>query len=219
MATFSGLSFTDTNGNGVRDAGEAGLAGINVTLTGTDSVGNSVSLTTATIADGSYSFAGVADSNATGYTVTFGNSDGATTYTHTQQDQGSDDTVDSDANVTTGATASFVVDSSHQTFDHVDAGFYSLVSIGNSVFKDLNTNGRQDAGEPGVAGVTVELLNASSTVLATTTTDPSGHYLSPMLLPEATSSNSLLLPATSSPPRMRPLRTTRPTAMRIPPRV
>ncbi|MBK9462535.1 MAG: carboxypeptidase regulatory-like domain-containing protein [Sphingobacteriales bacterium] len=41
---------------------------------------------------------------------------------------------------------------------------------------DTNGDGIQDAGEPGVSGVTVTLYDANGDVLATTTTDASGAY-------------------------------------------
>ncbi len=45
-------------------------------------------------------------------------------------------------------------------------------SVGDFVWNDLNKDGVQDAGEPGIAGVTVRLVNATTnTVVATTTTD------------------------------------------------
>jgi hypothetical protein len=53
----------------------------------------------------------------------------------------------------------------------------TYASIGDFVWVDQNANGIQDAGEPGVANVTVKLLNASGTVVATTTTNASGKYL------------------------------------------
>jgi hypothetical protein len=52
-----------------------------------------------------------------------------------------------------------------------------LGSIGDYVWKDCNNNGVQDAGEYGVAGVIVTLLNGAGETLATTTTDSGGHYL------------------------------------------
>jgi hypothetical protein len=56
--------------------------------------------------------------------------------------------------------------------------------VGDCVWNDLNTNGIQDAGEPGVAGATVELFrstdatvgNADDVSLGTTTSDASGKY-------------------------------------------
>lgn len=49
-------------------------------------------------------------------------------------------------------------------------------TIGDFVWHDLNANGVQDAGEPGIPGVTVNLLNASGTLIQTTTTSASGLY-------------------------------------------
>lgn len=50
-------------------------------------------------------------------------------------------------------------------------------SLGDYVWLDANGNGMQDDGESGVAGVTVELLDAIDEVIATTTTDAAGFYL------------------------------------------
>jgi large repetitive protein len=56
-STLSGFVYNDANNNGVKDAGETGLAGVTVTLTGTDSLGHAVNLTGATDANGAYRFA------------------------------------------------------------------------------------------------------------------------------------------------------------------
>lgn len=51
-------------------------------------------------------------------------------------------------------------------------------SIGDLVWEDLNNNGIQDDGEPGIEGVTVNLYKCCSMALvATTTTDENGNYL------------------------------------------
>jgi hypothetical protein len=50
------------------------------------------------------------------------------------------------------------------------------IQIGNRVWRDLNNNGVQDPGEPGLAGVTVTLLGPGSTTLATAVTDANGEY-------------------------------------------
>jgi hypothetical protein len=65
-ATIGGIVWNDLNGNGIRDAGESGMAGVGVNLhSSTDgTIGNSddVSCGTAvTDANGSYSFTGVSD--------------------------------------------------------------------------------------------------------------------------------------------------------------
>jgi len=49
-------------------------------------------------------------------------------------------------------------------------------SIGSTVFVDNNNNGQQDVNDGGISGVIVELLDASGTTLATTTTDSQGNY-------------------------------------------
>jgi serine-aspartate repeat-containing protein C/D/E len=48
--------------------------------------------------------------------------------------------------------------------------------IGDRVWEDTNANGVQDAGEAGIAGVTVQLKDANGNPVATTTTDGSGNY-------------------------------------------
>ncbi|WP_198175039.1 SdrD B-like domain-containing protein [Spirosoma arboris] len=55
-----------------------------------------------------------------------------------------------------------------------------LASLGDYVWYDTNGNGQQDAGETGVAGVTVKLFNPNSsttTPIASLTTDSNGKYL------------------------------------------
>ncbi len=42
----------------------------------------------------------------------------------------------------------------------LDFGFYAPVSLGSTVFSDLNNNGTQDAGEPGVENVLVQLFTS-----------------------------------------------------------
>jgi hypothetical protein len=49
----SGFAYVDSNGNGVRDVGEAGIGGVTITLSGTQAG------TVTTAADGSYLFAGL----------------------------------------------------------------------------------------------------------------------------------------------------------------
>ena len=69
-SALTGSVFVDLNANGVRDAFESGMAGVTVTLTGTDDVGGAVSITTTTDANGNYIFNGLRPSNASGYAIT-----------------------------------------------------------------------------------------------------------------------------------------------------
>jgi hypothetical protein len=51
------------------------------------------------------------------------------------------------------------------------------INVGNFVWDDLDQDGRQDAGEPGLAGVTVQLWNgAKNDFIASTTTNANGNY-------------------------------------------
>lgn len=56
-------------------------------------------------------------------------------------------------------------------------------SVGDRVWIDLNGNGIQDAGEPGVGGVTVKLVDSNGNVVATTITDANGFYNFPNVTP------------------------------------
>jgi hypothetical protein len=50
------------------------------------------------------------------------------------------------------------------------------IQIGNRVWIDSDNDGVQDAGETGVPGVTVQLLNGSGVVIASEVTDANGNY-------------------------------------------
>ena len=56
-------------------------------------------------------------------------------------------------------------------------------ALGDFVWNDLNANGIQDSGEPGISGVTVNLLDSTLTQIATTTTIAGGAYSFTNLVP------------------------------------
>jgi hypothetical protein len=58
-SSLSGLVWQDFNNDGQVDFGEKGIAGVTVTLAGTDDLGNAVSQAQATDADGAYVFLGL----------------------------------------------------------------------------------------------------------------------------------------------------------------
>lgn len=60
-----------------------------------------------------------------------------------------------------------------------------LGSIGNYVWVDENSDGYQDAGEPGIPNVRIHLKNSTGTIIARTWTDAKGGYLFTSL-PDAT---------------------------------
>ena len=95
-------------------------------------------------------------------------------YKFTSQNTGTDDGVESDADLATGITAKFTLDDSNTALTTVyndqtvtategidptwDAGVVlKSVSVGDYVWVDSNGDGRQDNGEPGIEGVVLEL--------------------------------------------------------------
>ncbi len=162
----------DLNGNGIQDAGEPGIGGVIVNLL--DSTGKVVKTTTTTSA-GAYSFQ-LYTPKPTTYSVQFV---APTGYSFTSRNSGTVDK-DSDVDPLTGRTGSYLLtyyssSPSKNNYFNVDAGLYRKVTIGDRVFLDSNANGIQDAGEGGVAGVTVQLYSGTHLV-ATTSTDVNGVY-------------------------------------------
>jgi uncharacterized repeat protein (TIGR01451 family) len=67
--------------------------------------------------------------------------------------------------------------------DHDVGGFDPFGSIGDFVWKDLDYDGIQDTGEPGIAGVTVSLQTCFGVTIATVESDADGAYtFDPVLL-------------------------------------
>jgi len=161
----------DLNANGTQDADESGLPGITVSLTGADGISpaydvngdlvepvvtNSVGLYEFDdLEPGDYSVV-VTPPAGDGYKLSAG---GANPNSNAS---------DSDSNCA-------VIDSVYQTpvftlptgdevhNSTVDCGLYRPVGVGSRIWIDLDADGRQDPGEPGVPGSTVTLLNPDGT--------------------------------------------------------
>ncbi|MBK9151774.1 MAG: carboxypeptidase regulatory-like domain-containing protein [Saprospiraceae bacterium] len=177
-ASLGDFVWEDKNGNGIQDAGEPGIAGVVVMLEdgsgnpATDINGNVVA-SVVTNASGQYGFTNLKP--GVGYVVKFTKPAG---YEATAKDQGGDDTKDSDADVVTGK-APVVVLQSGENNPTIDAGYYRPATIGDFVWDDKNANGVQDAGEPGIPGLTVTLSGTAgdgTPVNLTTVTGPNGEY-------------------------------------------
>ena len=86
------------------------------------------------------------------------------------------DTLDSDANITTGKTICTTL-SPGETDLTWDAGMYEPeAKIGDYVWNDLNKDGIQNVSESGIPGITVELYNCTDILIDTTTTNATGYY-------------------------------------------
>ncbi len=158
----------DNDADGIQDAGEPGLAGVVVDLYSIDSP---FIASTITDANGEYSFQNLSPSE---YYIEFSSAPAG--FTLTLQDQGSDDVNDSDADPNNnGRTANFFVGVG-LIEEGIDAG-YTASGVGDFIWDDLNGNDDQDYGEPGIPGVTVELvLDSNGSTVATTTSDANGLY-------------------------------------------
>jgi protocatechuate 3,4-dioxygenase beta subunit len=174
-ASIGNYVWEDLNGDGDQDPGEPGIQGVVVTLTGTDGLGNPVSLTTTTDVNGEYLFDNLVPGT---YKVTFppvyGN------YLQVEVNQGVDDTQDSDADPAMSGMTVFEVLTSGENNDTYDAGYYQPAELGDYVWEDLNADGVQDAGEPGIPGVLVTLTGTTGdgdAVTLTMNTDANGNYL------------------------------------------
>ncbi|RYE63208.1 MAG: hypothetical protein EOO79_11280, partial [Oxalobacteraceae bacterium] len=135
-ATIGDLVWNDVNANGIRDSGELGLDGVTVTLYrpgfGADGISGNADdalavATTTTAGGGLYSFSGLRPGT---YEVNFGALAG---YNRTLALQGSDINVDSNANATTGTTATFAV-AAGVTNNTIDAGYFQPATIGDLVW-------------------------------------------------------------------------------------
>ncbi len=193
-ATLGNFVWIDTNGNGQQDVGETGLYGATVNLYrpgyGPDGIaGNAddadVIATTTSAANGAYSFTSLpAGSYILGFAA-------VPDYARTVADQGADST-DSDAQVSTGLTATLTL-AYGDTNNTLDAGFYRPASLAGAVRVDVDGDGVIDAEDTvGLAGVTVLLLDASSTVVASTTTSNTGAYSFTNLAPGSYTAVQLL---------------------------
>jgi len=176
-ANLGDFVWIDLNCDGIFQPGEPGFAGITVNLF--DGLGNFVGTTT-TDGTGNYAFTNLAPGD---YQVEFIAPPG---YVFSPPNQGGDDQIDSDVDPATGFTPILTL-APGETNNSVDAGLCppptSGARVGDFVFLDLNCDGIQQPTDPGVAGVSVFLLDAQGTILATTFTDADGKYLFDNLAP------------------------------------
>jgi uncharacterized repeat protein (TIGR01451 family) len=157
----------DLNWNGIQDDSDlAGINGATVKLFRTSDLDNPIAVTTTGNGprgfSGYYQFTGlcagdyvVTAATPDGFSPTIPNAPGSTPAT--------------DSN---GSPAPVNLPTDNSSDQTIDFGFVTPCtgSIGDFVWQDLNANGLQDSGEPGIDRVTVNLRRPDNTIIATTTT-------------------------------------------------
>ncbi|MBK8701075.1 MAG: T9SS type A sorting domain-containing protein [Saprospiraceae bacterium] len=176
LASIGDFVWEDLNGNGIQDAGEPAIQGAIVSITGVLNFGTPAVLVPPSLvltnALGFYQFNDLVPGT---YTVVVGKPAG---YEFTPNDRGGDDTEDSDSNPATGVMPAEVLVSGEINLTY-DAGLYKPASIGDFVWEDMNGNGIQEPGEPGLEDVVVLLNGTTGTGQpfdAITITDVTGFY-------------------------------------------
>ncbi len=167
--TLSGYVYHDTNSDGQRETGEEGLGGVQIMIVPVSTLaGASVTAqTVTTAADGSYSVSGLPPGTYNIVEVT--------------QPQGYLDGQARAGNrggtaVSPGDQIVNIALTSGQSSDENDFGKLLPSTISGVVHNDVNGDCETNPNEPVVSGVTIELLSASGTVVATTTTNAQGAY-------------------------------------------
>ena len=151
--------YNDANANNVQDNGETGINGVTLNLIGAGPDGNfgtadDITRTTTTDNSGRYRFSNLIPGN---YRVSVNAPSG---FSPTQIQPN-------------------VININGQNIDTVDFGFtqQQIGSIGDTVFRDLNSNSIQDANEPGIPDVTLTLRGSNGQVIRTTRTNNNGNYI------------------------------------------
>jgi protocatechuate 3,4-dioxygenase beta subunit len=166
--SIAGTVYADWNSNNELDGSEPGFAGITVTLYDED--GNVVAVTT-TDANGSYQFDDLPPGT---FTVVINENDLPTQYSQTQDPETPGDPC---ANCNGQGTVAIGSESIEDfNFGYEPAGYGT---IGDFVWHDLNGDGYQNAGEPGLPGITVNLYldyGNGYQLVDSTETNGSGFY-------------------------------------------
>ena len=167
LSSLGNYVWHDDNMNGIQDEGEPPVKDVSVGLLNAN---GATIQTTSTDEDGFYYFPNLPPAS---YMVHFVL---PPHYMFTQQLQGNDNRIDSDANTSTGRST--VIALGLAVHDSTwDAGLIRLASVGDYVWDDMDADAVQDGDEFGIPGARVELLNNDGMVVAFTMTDENGNYL------------------------------------------
>jgi SdrD B-like domain/Dockerin type I domain len=177
FAKLGNFVWHDLNADGLQSDLEPGIQGATVRLL-KDGVPTGALATTDP--NGVYEFGGLAPGN---YSVSFDYPAGFTIASPANVDPL--DFNDSDG-VGPSLTTAQVTLAAGEFNNTLDQGFYKLASLGNFVWNDLNGNGKQDGGEPGINGVTATLTGTNglgNAVNLSQNTAGGGAYLFSNLVP------------------------------------
>lgn len=172
-SSIAGRVWLDLDNDGVIDATETGIGGVEIVLTGTDRNGQPVQMTTTTGADGSYAFVGLLPGTyaVTEPTQPTDTLSGATV----PGDKGGTATT---PDVVPSATSAIVLGSNEAAATY-NFGEIPVAAISGRVYYDNNDNGSIDSDETGIADVQIVLTGtdeAGNAVSRTTRTDAQGQY-------------------------------------------
>ena len=166
-ASVSGFVYLDANNNGIKDANENGLPGVQVTLSGTNDVGAAVSQTVTTDSSGFYSFGNLRPGT---YSVT------ETPPANYLQGKNA---IGSLGGVLGNSQMSGIVLGSGSQGANYDFAHVAPASVSGYVYLDANNNGVKEQGENGLPGVQITLSGTNdlgSPVSQTVTSDPTGFF-------------------------------------------
>jgi uncharacterized surface anchored protein len=165
--SLSGYVYADANNDGIKETGEAGIAGSVITLSGTDDQGSTVSLTATTDSNGFYQFANLRPGS---YTLKQDEPAGYMDGKDTIGSQGG--TADSDQ--MTGISLASGMNGVNNNFGELPAA-----SVSGAVYVDVNNSGVKAPGDPPIANVAIALAGTDdqgNSVALNTTTDSNGFY-------------------------------------------
>jgi uncharacterized repeat protein (TIGR01451 family) len=165
-ASLTGTVYIDVDNDGSFDAGEPGIAGVALTLTGVDRNGTRVERNAVTDASGNYRFSDLAGAGSTGYTVTQvqpgGYLSGATSV----------GTAGGTAAVNTVTSVPLGLGQAGTGYDFGELGS----TLSGSVWLDTQGNRQREPDERGLDNWIVELLDTGGAVVRTVRTDATGRY-------------------------------------------
>src|SRR5947207_3210329 len=163
---LTGAVYQDLNNNGKVEAGEAGIAGVLITVTGKTAAGANVTLTQTTNAQGRYSFSVAAGTYSVAEAQPSGFLNGKTT-------TGFIGGAKAGVNIVTGINVTGAVTCSAADFGEIKPG-----GVSGTVYVDTNNNGVIDVGERRISNVLITLTgtNDQGAVTLTAHTDVNGNY-------------------------------------------